>query len=175
MALGKDYTGQFCSLARSLEVIGERWTLLIVRDAFLGVRRFRDFAVRLEIPRAVLAARLKALVTDGVLERVPGPGGHDEYALTEKGLELWPVLRRLMAWGDAHYSPNGTRRMFRHAADDGPIGPDARCQTCGELIAPADIIGQPGPGYEGRPPSDDPALAAFMQTRRLLDPIRPAA
>ena len=77
MALPKDYTGQGCSLARTLEVVGERWTLLIVRDAFFGVRRFGDFAAHLAIPRAVLTHRLSALVTDGVLAVAPGSHGQD--------------------------------------------------------------------------------------------------
>ena len=71
MPLGSDYAGQTCSMARALEIVGERWTLLIVRDAFFGVRRFADFAAHLDIPRAVLSGRLKALVEAGVM--VPGP------------------------------------------------------------------------------------------------------
>src|ERR1700753_299078 len=101
MALPNDYAGQACSLARTLEVVGERWTLLIVRDAFFGVRRFGDFAAHLAIPRAVLAERLKSLTAAGVLARVPAQavpggahgadgrqrtgGGHPEYELTAKG------------------------------------------------------------------------------------------
>ncbi len=119
MALPKDYADERCSLARALEVVGERWTLLIVRDAFFGVRRFGDFAAHLDIPRAVLTSRLAALVEAGVLALVPGPHGHDEYALTGKGRDLWPVVRSLLAWGDEHYSEAGPRRLFRHAADDG--------------------------------------------------------
>src|SRR2546423_15667325 len=71
--LGKDYEGQDCSLARALEVVGERWTLLIVRDAFYGVRRFSDFAAHLDIPRAVLSDRLAGLVEDGLMQRRPDP------------------------------------------------------------------------------------------------------
>ena len=110
MALPKDYTGEGCSLARALEVVGERWTLLIVRDAFFGVRRFGDFAAHLAIPRAVLTHRLSALADAGVLAVVPGPHGHDEYALTGKGLDLWPVVRSMLAWGDDYYSEKGPRR-----------------------------------------------------------------
>ncbi len=107
MPLPKDYADERCSLARALEVVGERWTLLIVRDAFFGVRRFGDFAAHLEIPRAVLTSRLAALVEARVLELVPGAHGHDEYALTGKGRELWPVVRSLLVWGDEHYSEAG--------------------------------------------------------------------
>src|SRR6201996_1931856 len=118
MALPKDYVREGCSLARALEVVGERWTLLVVRDAFFGVRRFGDFAAHLDIPRAVLTQRLAALVAADVLAVVPGPHGHDEYALTGKGLDLWPVVRSLLAWGDDYYSETGPRRVFWHAADD---------------------------------------------------------
>src|SRR5579871_2602495 len=117
MPLPSDYSAQQCSVARALEVLGERWTLLIVRDAFYGVRRFGDFVAHLDIPRAVLSARLRTLVDEDVLVRVPGParaGGRDEYELTEKGRGLWPVVRELMTWGDTHYAPDGPLRLLRH-------------------------------------------------------------
>src|ERR1700684_1298963 len=107
MALPSDYSRQACSMARSLEIVGERWTLLILRDAFYGVRRFGDFVAHLDIPRAVLTARLRALIKEGVLERVPAESGRDEYKLTDKGTKLWPVVRDLMAWGDEFYAPAG--------------------------------------------------------------------
>jgi DNA-binding HxlR family transcriptional regulator len=92
--LGKDYDRQDCALARALETIGERWTLLIVRDAFFGVRRFNDFQVHLDVPKAVLSARLAGLVREGVMERRPDPdhAGRHLYELTAAGRELWPVL-----------------------------------------------------------------------------------
>ncbi len=121
MPLPSDYSAQTCSVARSLEVLGERWTLLIVRDAFFGVRRFGDFVAHLDIPRAVLAARLKALVAEDVLARVTGGSGRDEYELTEKGTKLWPIVRDLMAWGDEFYAPAGPLRVLRHGADDGVL------------------------------------------------------
>ena len=120
MALPNDYAGQACSLARSLEIIGERWTLLIVRDAFWGVRRFADFIDHLRIPRAVLASRLKALIAAGVMTRVAGER-HLEYELTGKGAALWPVVLSLMSWGDDFCAPAGPRRLFRHAADGGQV------------------------------------------------------
>jgi DNA-binding HxlR family transcriptional regulator len=86
MALRTDYAGQSCSAARALEVVGERWTLLIIRDAFYGIRRFSDFIARLRIPRAVLTNRLRSLVDEGVLDRVHAPSGHDEYQLTSGDL-----------------------------------------------------------------------------------------
>ena len=93
MPLGTDYAGQTCSLARTLELVGERWTLLIVRDLFFGVRRFSDLQRHLDIPRAVLASRLATLVEAGVVER-------DPYRLTAAGEELWPAVHALMQWGE---------------------------------------------------------------------------
>ena len=112
--LGKDYVGQDCGIARALEVIGERWTLLIVRDALYGVRRFRDFQAHLDVPKAVLSDRLSGLVEHGILERRPDPhhAGRSLYELTEAGRELWPVLHALVVWGDHNNLPNS--RLFRH-------------------------------------------------------------
>jgi len=175
MPLPNDYAGQTCSLARSLEIVGERWTLLIVRDAFYGVRRFGDFATHLDMPRAVLASRLKALVGAGVMTRAPGPGTREEYALTDKGAKLWPVVRDLMAWGDEFYSPRGPRRILRHAEDEGMLDAGGRCTKCGAAVEVSDIVIAPGPGLEPRPPSREPVNAAFGAQRRLLDPVRPHA
>src|SRR4051794_2709433 len=114
MALGKDYERQDCALARALELLGERWTLLIVRDALYGVRRYNDFLVHLDIPRAVLAARLQALVDAQVLDRRPyqdSPVRH-EYVLTSRGRELWPAVNALTHWGAEHMSPGGPSRIF---------------------------------------------------------------
>ena len=169
MALPKDYSAQSCSVARSLEVIGERWTMLIVRDAFYGVRRFSDFVAHLDIPRAVLTARLAALVEEGVLARVPGSGRRDEYELTDKGLKLWPVLRSLMQWGDEFYAPGGPRRIVRHAQDGGQLDAAGVCERCGATVAVTDTVIEPGPGFDGR--RTDPVSVAFGQRRRLLDPI----
>jgi DNA-binding HxlR family transcriptional regulator len=170
MPLGKDYTGQQCSLARSLEIVGERWTLLILRDAFFGVRRFGDFAAHLGVPRAVLSDRLGALTEAGLLDRAEGGHGHAEYALTSKGRELWPVIRTLLAWGDEHYSDTGPRRVFRHAADDGPVTAGGACQTCGQDVPVADLVVAPGPGLAS-PAPDDPVSQALKTPHRLLEPI----
>jgi DNA-binding HxlR family transcriptional regulator len=170
--LPNDYAGQSCSVARALEIVGERWTLLIIRDAFYGVRRYGDFITHLGIPRAVLASRLKTLVAEGVLAREPGPGGHDEYALTDKGQRLWPVLRELMAWGDSFYAPRGPRRMLTHAADDGPIDANGRCGTCGAVVQAPNTVSAPGPGFDPAERRDDPVTAAIGHPRRLLDPLR---
>src|SRR3954463_13252687 len=113
--LGRTYESQICSVARTLELVGERWTLLIIRDAFLGVRRFGDFAARLGIARNVLQDRLGGpvgggvleegrLVEAGVLEKVPyqeRPLRH-EYRLTDMGRDLWPSIVALLQFGDKH-------------------------------------------------------------------------
>jgi DNA-binding HxlR family transcriptional regulator len=164
--------GEGCSLARALEVVGERWTLLIVRDAFFGVRRFSDFAAHLDIPRAVLTQRLAALVDADVLGIVPGPHGHDEYALTAKGLGLWPVVRSLLTWGDDYYSAKGPRRLFRHALDQGEVAADGTCAACGEVIAAADLVVAPGPGWAANPAKTDAVSAALAAPHRLLTSVR---
>ena len=102
--LRHDYPGQTCSIAKALEVVGERWTLLIVRDVMLGNRRFDELQRSLGVARNVLSARLQRLVEEDILERRPyqeSPERH-EYFLTEKGLDLWPALIALLGWGDRH-------------------------------------------------------------------------
>jgi DNA-binding HxlR family transcriptional regulator len=175
MALRSDYTGQACSLARALEIVGERWTLLIVRDAFYGVRRFGDFAEHLGIPRAVLADRLRSLAAAGVLAHQPdaGPGG--EYELTEKGISLWPALWALLSWGDENYAPEGARRVFQHADDGGPLDRSGRCSQCGLTVEPRDVSITPGPGLAGAPTATDSVSAALRGRHRLLQPLREPA
>jgi len=167
MVLPSTYADRNCSLARSLEIVGERWTLLIVRDAFFGVRRFGDFADRLGIPRAVLTTRLKSLVQEGVLTREDTGAGAVEYHLTGKGLELWPILRAMMAWGDDFYSPAGAKRVFRHDEDGGLLDRDGRCEECGAVVPVPAIRLERGPGFE--PAGAGPA------PRRLLEPVGKAS
>ncbi|MGY3340150.1 DNA-binding HxlR family transcriptional regulator [Streptomyces filamentosus] len=149
MTLPRDYRGQTCALSRAMEVVGERWTLLILRDAFYGVRRFGEFAAHLAAPRAVLADRLAGLVAAGVLDRrpEPGTGRREAYVLTEKGLGLWPAVRALTDWGEQHApAPGGPRRLFLHHADGARVGPDGRCSGCGTPVPPGDLLVAPGPG-----------------------------
>ena len=116
VVLQRDYPDQVCSIARSLEVVGERWTLLILRDAVLGIERFEEFQDSLGIATNVLTNRLKLLCDEGVLERVPDDQrpGRPKYLLTEKGSGLAPALIALMKWGDRHYpTPNGPPREKR--------------------------------------------------------------
>src|SRR5436305_3660458 len=128
--LGKDYADQDCALARALEVVGERWTLLVLRDAFYGVRRFNDFQTHLDVPKAVLSDRLVGLVEEGILERLPDPGhaGRHLYELTQAGRDLWPVLHSLLVWGGRHRHPNS--RLFRHALCSTVIDDAGACPKC---------------------------------------------
>lgn len=171
MALPREYLHQSCSMVRTLEIIGERWTMLIVRDAFFGVRRFSDFSSHLRIPRAVLTERLEFLAAEGVLARVPGAGRRFEYALTDKGLTLWPVLRSLTEWGDEHYAPAGPRRVFTHVDCGGAVDAGSRCAACGALVPVTETAMAPGPGYDRPGPGADAISVALSQPRRLLTPI----
>jgi DNA-binding HxlR family transcriptional regulator len=170
VALPKDYAGQWCSLSRALEVVGERWTLHILRDAFFGVRRFGDFAAHLGVPRAVLTERLESLRQAGVLAETRGSHGYSEYVLTDKGVSLWPVVRDLLSWGDEYYSAKGARRVFQHVQDSGMLEPNGTCGTCGRVVPPSDLLVLPGPGYDE--PGEDVVSKALTTAHRLLEPIR---
>jgi DNA-binding HxlR family transcriptional regulator len=170
MALGKDYATQECSIARALEVIGERWTLLVIRDALYGVRRYNDFLVHLGIPRAVLAARLQALTAEGILEkrRYQESPPRDEYVITERGIALWPALRSLGIWGREHFH-EPRMRYFRHADCGTELGPYGECPACGTLVPVADVLMVPGPGLS--PDPADPVSKALLKPKRLLEPV----
>jgi DNA-binding HxlR family transcriptional regulator len=135
-----------CSLAQTLSVIGEHWTLLIIRDAFFGLRRFDDFHKSLGISRNVLSVRLKKLVQAGVLEKSDGPG-HPEYRLTEKGLALQPVMVAMTQWGDTYMpNPEGKRLTFVDRRDGHPIKPVGIYAADGRRLKPKELKARPGPG-----------------------------
>ena len=167
--LGKDYARQDCSIAAALESVGERWTLLIVRDAFYGVRRFNDFQVHLDIPKAVLSDRLNGLVDDRVLARVTDPqhSGRHLYELTASGRELWPVIHALLVWGGNHRKPNS--RRYRHAGCTTLLSPSGECVECHVIPPPEDIVTERRRGY--RATRDDPVTQALRAPRRLLEPL----
>jgi DNA-binding MarR family transcriptional regulator len=139
------------------------------------VHRFSDLVTQLGIPRAVLTARLKALVQEGVLTRGTAIEGGIEYRLTDKGIALWPAMHALMSWGDAFYSPAGLRRVFRHALDDGLIGEADQCRDCGRLVPPGEILLERGPGFDPTQASGDAVSAGAGNPRRLLEPVASAA
>lgn len=134
--LGRTYEGQDCSIARTLEVVGERWTLLVLRECFLGTARFDDFQRRLGVARNVLQTRLERLLEEGVLERRPyqeRPLRH-EYVLTREGRELLPVLLALLEWGDRHRAPDGPPVTIAHAYCGGALQSVLRCERCSEDV-----------------------------------------
>jgi DNA-binding HxlR family transcriptional regulator len=144
-----------CSVAQCLEVIGEWWSMLIVRDAFLGVTRFDDFAARLGISRNVLNERLGHLVDAGVLDRVPyreHPPRYD-YRLTDKGRDLWPVLTAMRQWGDRWEAPEGAPVDLVHKECGHVTTAVPTCSACGEPLTARDVRAVAGPGA-----SDDPLV-----------------
>ena len=138
-----------CSVARTLSVIGDRWTMLILRNAFLRMRRFEDFQASLGLTRHLLASRLKRLVDEGLLERLPyqqAPLRH-EYRLTDKGKALHPVLMALTAWGDQWMDRGaGPPMLLQHRQCGHTMRPTMVCSDCGEPIAAHDVRPLPGPG-----------------------------
>ncbi len=152
--LGREYEGQNCSIARTLEVIGERWTMLIIRDALRGLRRFDEFRTSLGIARNILTTRLNRLVDNGILQRTSyqdAPPRWD-YTLTDRGRELATPLLALMHWGDRHLAtPAGPPRLARHATCGGDVTERHVCAHCGPIDT-ADLTVEPGPGLRTRFP-----------------------
>ena len=138
---------QACSVARALSVLGERWTLLIVRDAFRGTRRFDEFQRSLGVTRHRLAERLRKLVDEGVLTRVAymdRPTRY-EYRLTRKGLALYPVLMTLSQWGDDWMDDgNGPPTHYRHSLCGHHTRPVLTCAECSQPLRPEEVSAQPG-------------------------------
>lgn len=137
-----DYSRQSCSIAATLEVIGDPWTLLVIRDAFQGVSRFEQWQERLGVARNVLAARLKTLVAHGVLEprlyseRPP----RNEYVLTAKGKDLSDVLLTMHGWGSKHlYGDYDSGVTFTHKTCGSELSPRLACSCCGEIVKRRDI------------------------------------
>jgi DNA-binding HxlR family transcriptional regulator len=142
-----------CSMARTGSVIGDRWTLLILRDCFLRVRRFEDFQERLGITRPILADRLKKLVDEFVLVKVPyqqRPVRH-EYRLTQKGLDLYPIVIAIVHWGDVHTAGRkGRPLLHRHDSCGKDFDPVMVCSECGAPLAAQQVHVHPGPGANCR-------------------------
>lgn len=140
-----------CSIAQTLEIVGEWWTLLILRDAFLGVRRFDDFVERLGIARNVLANRLDTLVDAGVVERRPYDEGRGrfDYVLTEKGRALWPVLTALREWGDEWVLGSGNEPLLIEHTTCGQVARSRLvCDRCGEPLDARTLRAVAGPGAQ---------------------------
>jgi DNA-binding HxlR family transcriptional regulator len=172
VALKSDYETQECSIARTLEIVGERWTLLVLRDCFFGVRRFSDLQRHIGLPKAVLAARLDTLVQAGILERSEYQTGRSEYLLTDRGTTLWPLLHSMSTWGDANLAPHGPRSIFRHVDCGTPLAAGAVCPTCGRAPHVGDVEFVPGPGRKfGHQREDDPVEQDLLAGHRMLRPL----
>jgi DNA-binding HxlR family transcriptional regulator len=150
-----------CSVARSLSVVGDRWTLLVLRDAFLGARRFEDFSA-VGLTRHRLADRLKRLVAAGVLARVPYQERPPrfEYRLTDKGRDLWPVIVSLTRWGDRWMAgDDGPPVVLVHRACGHTVMPQLACPQCAAPLTARDMRARPGPALRskglslGKPPT----------------------
>ncbi|MDT0302129.1 winged helix-turn-helix transcriptional regulator [Streptomonospora wellingtoniae] len=169
--LPKEYSAENCSIARVMELIGERWTPLILRDAFFGIRRFADFADHLAIPRAVLTDRLRTLVQRGVLERrrYSEQPPRQEYVLTDLGVSLWPVLYQISQWGERHLNEGPPRRLFRHADCRTELDGYGFCPACAVLVPASGVEVDNGPGAADH---DDRVSRAMVMPRPLLRPIQ---
>jgi DNA-binding HxlR family transcriptional regulator len=158
-----------CSLARTVAVIGDRWSLLILRECFLRKRRFEAFQASLGITRHLLAERLKKLVRFGVLRRIPyqeSPKRY-EYILTQKGLDLYPIIMSIVHWGNVHMvDARGRPMLHEHKSCGKLFDPVMTCSECGEPIAAKGVHVHPGPGArQPKPPlapeeSDKPKAKA---------------
>jgi DNA-binding HxlR family transcriptional regulator len=146
--LGKTYDSEVCSAARALEVVGERWSLLIIRNAlFAGATRYSDFR-SLDIATNILKTRLDGFIEYGIMERrgsLRNPE-HFEYVLTEKGRDLAAVIVALTEWGDRWLAPHGPPALYTHSACDGQINLRTTCAKCGPVHDPAEVGVRPGPG-----------------------------
>jgi DNA-binding HxlR family transcriptional regulator len=147
--LGKMYDTQVCSIARALELVGERWSLLIIRDAlFAGSTRYVDFQRNLGIATNVLQTRLDNFVEDGIMRRQLYSEQPElyEYVLTEKGADLAAALIALTEWGDRWAAPNGPPILYSHATCGSPVSHQIVCSNCGPVDAATEVQVGPGPG-----------------------------
>jgi DNA-binding HxlR family transcriptional regulator len=159
--LGKTYDREVCSIARSLEVIGERWSLLIIRDAlFAGSTRYGDFQRTLGIATNVLQDRLDGFVEAGIMRRHRYSEQPElyEYRLTGKGRDLAPALIALTEWGDRWAAPDGPPILYSHAGCSARVSHEVVCATHGRLDDPAEVKARPGPGMP----------AAHIERKRML-------
>lgn len=137
-----------CSVAKTVEVVGERWTVLILREAFLGVRRFDHIQRDLGIARNILSDRLGKLVAHGILERrqYSERPARFEYRLTDRGRDLHPVIVTLMAWGDKHLAPAGAPVTLVHEPCGHAMTPTLACPHCAQAVTARNVRPQAGPG-----------------------------
>ena len=147
----QDYDPANCAIGAAVEILGERATFLVLREAFNGVRRFDDMQRRTGMPRQVLSSRLARLASEGLLRKVPyqevGQRSRAEYRLTSKGLDLYPVLVALMEWGDRYEAgPDGPPVQLRHRDCGEPVQLRLSCRAGHTLESARDVTPVPGPG-----------------------------
>lgn len=140
-----------CSVARALEVLGDRWTFLLMRESFFGVRRYSELARNLGCSRTILSDRLRRLLDAGVMQRrqYRTDPDHHEYLLTDAGVELYPAILALMHWGDEHLAgEQGPPLLLRHRTCGADTIPVLVCSACEEPIHAREIEPHPGPGAQ---------------------------
>ncbi|WP_315705805.1 MULTISPECIES: helix-turn-helix domain-containing protein [unclassified Bradyrhizobium] len=148
----KELEEEPCSMARTIGVIGDRWTLLILRECFLRTRRFEGFQSALGITRHLLAERLKKLVRQGILRRIPYQPRRYEYILTQKGLDLYPIMMAIVHWGDTHMvDERGRPVLHEHRKCGKDFDPVMVCSECGEPLSAKEVHTHPGPGARVAP------------------------
>lgn len=147
--LGRNYERENCSAARTLEIVGERWSLLIIRNAmFAGSTRFTEFQHKLGIAPNILSNRLDRFVEAGLMQIQSLTADHEthQYVLTRKGLDLQPVIIALTAWGDRYAAPQGPPIIYQHDGCGGRVWMHLRCEACDKVLAPTQVTTEPGPG-----------------------------
>lgn len=165
MALGTSYEMEDCAIAQTLDIVGERWTLLIISYLMFGLRRYSDVKKRLGVSPAVLTQRLTRLVDEDIVARVPGPGAHEEYELTAKGEALWPVVSGLAHWGNENCLDPKYRQEFTHFQCGTMLDDAGVCPRCTIAPTPRDVVRLPRPvDLTPTPPARAP--------QRLLEPVR---
>lgn len=143
-----------CSITRPLVVLGDRWTLVILKYAFSGIRRFNAFQSALGISRGRLQDRLDRLVEHGILvKQKAAVGAHEEYRLTQKGHDIYPILMAIRDWGDTYMAPDGPPARYTHRDRDctGEAHVRLECDECGTELTARDVTPEPGPGLKGAP------------------------
>jgi DNA-binding HxlR family transcriptional regulator len=157
-----DWSVDNCTIGAAMAILGEKWTVVVLREVFNGIHRFDDMRERTGIPRQVLTNRLGMLVDNDVLRRVtyrePGSRARDEYRLTAKGFDLYPLLVAVREWGDRYLAgPEGPPLDMIHRGCDAPVHAVLVCESGHDEIAPRDVVPVPGPGARRRTPDSQPA------------------
>jgi DNA-binding HxlR family transcriptional regulator len=173
--LGKTYDSQVCSIASALEVVGERWSLLIVRDAlFAGSTRYSDFQRSLGIATNILKARLDGFIDAGIMRRKQYSAQPKlyEYLLTDKGRDLAPALIALTEWGDRWAAPDGPPILYSHTVCGSAVSHGVVCASCGGVNDPAEVQARPGPGMPAeRIQLMDELIAGRSGSPRVTEPV----